>query len=471
MATMEKAQAECIRVHAPASKSLSHRALIGAALSVGDSVVENALDSVDLERTRAVLEGAGAVIRPLAKGVYAVTGVAGVPRGTGLDGAEISEASQALSCDMHESGTSCRLLTAILAAGRGHFHIHGAPRLHDRPIGELVDVLRELGATIHYVEKEGYPPLHIDTFGLAGGDVVLGMDMSSQFLSGLLLAAPMMHGPLRVTVGGTKAVSWPYISLTLQALENFGVDFMVECRDPHDEQSTWEKADWRALHTAVPMGTRFSIEPAPFKAPDKTARHIVEGDWSGASYLLAAGALGSVPVEVCGLKADSLQGDRAMLAILEAMGAEFTINEEASSITVYPSALHGIDVDMGDCPDLVPTVAVLAAFAEGVTTVCNAAHLRIKECDRIAAPLNELAKIGIQGEALPDGLRIVGGSLHGDLQKPVAFSSYGDHRMAMSLALLGLRGVDVALDDTACVSKSFPAFWDVWSIIAAGQKV
>lgn len=469
-----------IQVNAPASKSHSHRALIGAALAVGDSVVHNVLESVDLARTRAVLEDAGARITRLEAGKYAVTGMAGVPRGTGLNGESVmvrrhddevpADATAPLSCDMHESGTSCRLLTAIMAAGRGHFCIHGAPRLHDRPIGELVDVLRELGAEVHYMKKEGYPPLHINTFGLEiknGGDVTLGMDMSSQFLSGLLLAAPMVNGPLRVTVGGKVAVSWPYVGLTLQALEDYDIPFTVESRNPelNEEQSPWQVTDWRTITEAVPFGTRFSLEPAPFLAGE----HRVEGDWSGASYLLAAGALGSKPVEVLGLRANSIQGDRSMLDILEAMGAKITIDQERQSITVYPSKLRGITVDMGHCPDLVPTVAALAAFAEGTTTVTNAAHLRIKECDRIAAPLAELAKIGVVGMAHEDGLSIEGLATQNIDARAIKFSSYGDHRMAMSLALLGLRGITVELDDPACVSKSFPAFWDVWKIIADGQ--
>lgn len=472
-----------IKVQAPASKSHSHRALIGAALAVGESVVHNVLESVDLTRTRSVLEGAGATITRLEAGKYAVTGMAGVPRGAGLGGESVvakledmgnpegvenkaPDTVAPLSCDMHESGTSCRLLTAIMAAGRGHFCIHGAPRLHDRPIGELVDVLRELGVEIHYMDKEGYPPLHINTFGMDGGDVVLGMDMSSQFLSGLLLAAPMMHAPLRVTVGGKVAVSWPYVGLTLQALEDYGVPFTVETRDPKfsENESPWRITDWRTITEAVPFGTRFSLEPAPFMA----GNHTVEGDWSGASYLLAAGALGAKPVEVCGLRANSIQGDRSMLDILEAMGAQISINNEAQSITVYPSKLRGITVDMGHCPDLVPTVAVLAAFAEGPTTIYNAAHLRIKECDRIAAPIAELAKIGVIAEAHDDGMTIQGGTSITP-NTSVHFSSYGDHRIAMSLALLSLHSVIVDLDDAACVSKSFPAFWDVWKVIADGQ--
>ena len=190
----------------------------------------------------------------------------------------------------------------------------------------------------------------------------------------------------------------------------------------------------------------------------------VEGDWSGASYLLAAGALGSRPVRVDGLRADSLQGDRAMLDILRAMGARAEV--EGTSITVHPSALHGVDVDMGHCPDLVPTVAVLAAFAQGPTRVRNVAHLRIKESDRITAPATELARLGVRVDEHDDGLTVHGTGPDGPVWDEAArFSAHNDHRIAMSLALLGLphgKRMDALLDDPLVVRKSFPTFWKVW---------
>lgn len=443
-----------ITVQAPSSKSLSHRALIGAALANGTSHLEHVLESVDLERTRAVLEAAGATIRCLAPGRYAVCGVAGTLHGA-------TEEHMALSCDMHESGTSCRLLTALLATGEGNFRIHGAPRMHERPIGLLVEALTTLGATIAYEKRSGFPPLLLMSHGLVGGEVSISMEESSQYLSGLLLAAPMMQQGLRVTLAGRRAVSWPYVGLTLQTLEDFGIPFTVETRDPLGKDTPWTHVDWRTVTQAIPFCTRFTVFPAQYTAGD----YSVEGDWSGASYLLAAGALGNTPVCVQGLRLDSLQGDKALVTILEAMGAYIEYAEH--SVTVHPSALQGITVDMSDCPDLVPTVAVLATCAQGTTTIQNVAHLRIKESDRIAAPVHELRKVGIDAVAFDDGLRIEGGVPHRGVD--ATFCTYGDHRIAMSLALLELRGVPVALDDAHCVAKSFPTFWDIWKNIMSAQ--
>ena len=350
----------CVR--APASKSISHRYCIGAALARGSSELHHVLDSRDLECTRAGMDGR--------------------PRG-GTD--------TPLSCDVHESGTTCRLLTAVLAAGHGLFRIHGAPRMHERPIDELTRALEALGTEVRFEQRPDCPPLLLRAAGLDparnGGRVRLGMDASSQYFSGLLLAAPLAPAPLCVELGGQKAVSWPYVGLTLHCLEDFGIRFRVETREPG--------GPWQAL-------------------PD--------GGWRA----------------------------------LRAMGARAEV--EGTSITVHPSALHGVDVDMGHCPDLVPTVAVLAAFAQGPTRVRNVAHLRIKESDRITAPATELARLGVRVDEHDDGLTV-----HG--LGPARFSAHNDHRIAMSLALLGLphgKRMDALLDDPLVVRKSFPTFWKVW---------
>jgi 3-phosphoshikimate 1-carboxyvinyltransferase len=205
------------------------------------------------------------------------------------------------------------------------------------------------------------------------------------------------------------------------------------------------------------------ISPTGYRPGD----YYVEGDWSGASYLLAAGAIGRKPVRVSGLRDDSLQGDRVFLDILKAMGAKVKIASDA--VTVFPSALHAMDVDMSDCPDLAPTVAVLAAFAQGTSRLYNAAHLRVKESDRIAAPATELRKVGVEVEPRQDGLVIHG--IYPDmprLTEKIVLSTHNDHRLAMSLALLGLNGFDnpadisARMDDPAVVAKSFPHFWDIW---------
>lgn len=435
-----------IEIQAPASKSVSHRMVIGAALAAGESRLGNVLESDDLTCTMDILKASGAYIERLGEGLYAIRGVAGTPAGGN---------EEPVSCFVKESGTTCRLLTGVVAAGLGSFRIHGAPRMHERPIGELANALDQLGVPVIWEGKEGFPPLIVDTSGIKGREVTIGMDESSQYLSGLLLAAPMAQA-MTITVGGQKAVSWPYVGLTLKAMEEFGIRFHVELQDDGE----WKQVDWRTIKEVVPGKTRFVVKPGMYRAGD----YRVEGDWSNASYFLAAGAIGPNAIRISGLRADSLQGDKAMLNILERMGAKIDI--EPHAVTVHPSKLKGIEVDMGDCPDLVPTVAALAAFADGDTLVTNVAHLRIKECDRLAGPSTELAKAGIESEVLEDGIRIKGNATIG-APEGTEFCTYGDHRMAMSLSLLELADVIVRLDDPKCVAKSFPGFWQQWRKVVA----
>lgn len=434
-----------IVVAAPASKSLSHRALIAAALAPGVSTVRHVLDGADLERTRDVLSAAGAELVPIGCDAWRVCGMVAGPAGG---------KAEPVSCDVGESGTTCRLLTAVLAAGQGRFRVHGAPRMHERPSRVLTDVLEALGAEIVFAARSDCPPLEVRARGLAGGEVVVSLDASSQYLSGLLLAAPLCRTPLRVTIGGRKAVSWPYVGLTLQTLDDFGIGFRVATSD----QEEWRAADWRSVRRAEPGRLRISVRPGAYRP----GVYSVEGDWSGASYLLAAGAVGRNPVAVAGLRSDSLQGDRVIVDLLRRMGAAVESAADGT-ILVSPGPLHGIEADMGDCPDLVPTVAVLAAFASGVTRIGNVAHLRIKESDRIAAPVEELRKAGVRAEEREDGLVIYG--LGPERPRPPAdtlFCVHNDHRIAMSLALLGVDGGTVRLDNPGVVRKSFPQFWDVW---------
>ncbi len=435
----------CVVLEAPSSKSLSHRALIAAALAPGISEIRHVSAGADLERTRGVLAAVGARLTPAGNDAWCIEGMPYGPVG----GTE-----RAVSCDVGESGTSCRLLAAVLAAGRGRFRIHGAPRMHERPIGALTQALTGLGARVVFEVHDGRPPLEIVTGGLEGGDVVLGLDESSQYLSGLLLAAPLCRAPLRVTVGGSKAVSWPYVGLTLQILDDFGIRFAVERR----ENDVWRPIAWRSVQRAEPRRLRITVQPGTYRPGGVT----VEGDWSGASYLLAAGAVGHSPVRVEGLRLDSMQGDRIVLDMLRRMGAAADV-DAAGGIRISPGPLRSIEADMGDCPDLVPTVAVLAAFASGVTRIRNAAHLRIKESDRIAAPAAELRKVGVRVEEHEDGLSIYGMGPDGPrVSEDVRFCAHNDHRIAMALALLDPEGAQRRLDDPGVVRKSFPQFWDVW---------
>lgn len=447
-------------VAAPPSKSLSHRKIITSALAEGVSTLSNVLESVDTARTMEILSLAGAKIIRKDKGVFEITGTGGSPPRGGEEDAP-------LSCYVHESGTSARLLTAVLAAGRGAFRLHGASRLHERPMNDLFAVLeRDLGVSVAYEGATGKLPATIRTNGFAwrhNADISISCDVSSQFLSGLLLAAPLAENGLNILLSGKKAVSWPYVSLTLQAMEEAGCPVIVETL----ESGTWQTANWRNLKTAIPHKTRF-IVPHGGYSPLSGEAGIVEGDYSGASYLLAAGAIGPDSVTVAGLSPDSLQGDAAILEILRDMGA--VVSWDGRNVTVSPGKLTGITRDMGDSPDLVPTVAVLAALAEGQTVMTGIAHLKEKESDRLAAPAIELVKTGCTASFSGGGLTITppGTKRSGGI---IEFSAHNDHRMAMSLALLERAGFGVALDDPSCVAKSFPDFWDVWKRIYPGTRI
>ncbi|GFK93973.1 3-phosphoshikimate 1-carboxyvinyltransferase [Fundidesulfovibrio magnetotacticus] len=432
-----------IDIKAPASKSVSHRAFICAALAEGTSLVTDALESDDLIRTRRCLTAAGAVFRNTERG-WEITGTAGRPSGGMKHPAD---------CDVGESGTTCRLLTAVLAAGRGLFRIHGEGRMHERPIGQLVSALEHLGPVFEWEGKPGFPPFVIRTEGLCGDHADVSLEESSQYLSGLLLAAPMALRPIVVGVGGAKVVSWPYVSLTLMAMADFGAALDVELL----QDGAWVPTPFTEVREVVPGGIRFRARPTPYRARSYT----VEGDWSNASYFLAAGAAGPRPVRVTGLRRDSLQGDRAILDILQAMGAN--VEWDDAGVTVSGQGLRGVEVDMGHCPDLVPTVCAVAAQAQGPTTIRNVAHLRIKESDRLEACAAEIARAGGVTATFADGLTVTPAPL--EKERPVTFSTYGDHRMAMSLSLLELAGVDVRLDKPACVAKSFPGFWDQWRLV------
>lgn len=470
-----------LSVAAPPSKSVSHRMLMGAALATGESEVRHVLMSKDIERTMSILTAAGARFEPLLSadsGSATASGASslgdnvggafrvwGMGKNGGPQGAPLDDAAQPpLSCDVHESGTTCRLLTAILAAGRGRFRLHGAPRMHERPVGELTDVLRTLGVDVTFEGQPQCPPVVLSTQGFIGSEAVIGLDESSQYLSGLLLAAPLAPQGLTVTLGGSKVVSWPYVALTLQALEDFGLHPRVETRTASaGEAGAWQPTDWRHVREALPGRVRFHVGHGAYQA----GQYRVEGDWSGASYFLAAGAVGRNPLRVTGLRADSLQGDRALVDILRRMGAR--VDVDSSHITVHPSPLHGAVLDMGHCPDLVPTVAVMAAFATGSTTVTNVAHLRIKESDRIAAPAAELRKAGVRVDEHEDGLTVHGLGTAPTLPQGTVFHAHGDHRIAMSTALLTLHGngKGASWDDPQVVRKSFPHFWDLWNRVRA----
>jgi 3-phosphoshikimate 1-carboxyvinyltransferase len=440
-------------VQAPASKSLSHRALIGAALAPGESTLSGVLESQDTDRTMACLAACGARFHRSGAGEYSVQGMPGGPQ---------SGAGELANLNVGESGTTCRLLAGVVAAGRGSFRLHGEGRMHQRPLGEPARALEPQGVRFHWETTPGYPPVTIETTGLPGGAVDVRLEESSQYLSGILLAAPLAASPLTINISGTKAVSWPYVSLTLQTMRDFGVPAVVELL----QGGKFTPVDYASVTSAEPGKLRFLVAPGAYQA--RTLR--VEGDWSNASYFLAAGAVGARPVTVRGLSQASLQGDRAILDILAAMGAQvsWTPTERGEEVTVTPRPLSGVEVDMGACPDLVPTVAVAACFATGPTTIRNVAHLRIKESDRLEALALEIAKTGCGTAMFADGLTITPAPLTTKACIPI--DTRADHRMVMGPSLFSLAGIQLEFDNPGCVAKSFPGFWQAWAPVLAGQK-
>jgi 3-phosphoshikimate 1-carboxyvinyltransferase len=448
-------------VEAPASKSASHRACIGAALAHGESRLTGVLESQDLTRTMACLTACGAGFARVSEGEYAVLGMPHGPQGGPLNG-------EAADLNVGESGTTCRLLAGVVAAGQGSFRIHGEGRLHDRPLGEPARALKSQGVRFDFEEKPGYPPVVITSAGLPGGEVDVRLEESSQYLSGILLAAPLAKKTMIIGISGTKAVSWPYVSLTLQAMRDFGVPAVVEVLT----DGAFSPVDYASVTSAEPGKLRFIVQHGSYQP--RSLR--VEGDWSNASYFLAAGAVGARPVTVHGLSQASLQGDRAILDILAAMGARVAWaqsphGDEVSVAGPENGQLHGVDVDMGACPDLVPTVAVAACFAASPTTIRNVAHLRIKECDRLETLASEIAKTGCGAAMTDDTLTITPApkGIHALAGTEIAFATRGDHRMVMGPALFALAGIRTVFDNPGCVAKSFPNFWGAFGPVVERQ--
>lgn len=427
-------------IQAPPSKSVSHRILVAAALARGRSTVRNLLRSRDTERTIACLQALGAGIEEGAGGSLL------------LDGPAVSRdfARSPVELDVGESGTTCRLITPVAALGGAACRIAGRGRMHERPVGELARALQDQGIRFAWEHAAGYPPFTLYPEGLAGGRVSVSCEQSSQFLSGLLLAAPRARRETVLTLAGESVVSWPYVALTLGAMQLFGAEFRVESL----QNGSWRPAAWESMSAAEPGRTRFVVTPGAYRPRDCA----VEGDWSNVSYFLAAGLLLPDGLHVAGLNAQSLQGDRKMIDLIEAMGGRVSL--EPDLVGTFPAALRGTDLDLGGCPDLVPTVAVLASLASGPTRIRGVAHLRLKESDRLQGLAREIAKTGCGVELLPDGLRIAPGKVRSG--ETIAFRTYGDHRMAMSLSLYELAGLVVDLDDPSCVGKSFPDFWKEW---------
>jgi 3-phosphoshikimate 1-carboxyvinyltransferase len=406
----------------PGSKSLTQRALIAAALADGRSTLLGPLTSEDTDYTSKALEQMGIKVQKETD-CWRVDGAGG----------RISAPKEEIF--LGNNGTATRFLTSVAALGDGVFIIDGEKRMRERPIGPLMEALRGWGVDIRSVMDTGCPPLRITSHGLPGGETILPEGKSSQYLSSLLLVAPYAARPATLEVRG-EVLSKPYVAMTLSVMADFGVE--VDCN--------------REL-------TRFVIPQGCYRARE----YQIEGDASNASYFWAAAAITGGRVTVSNVPVPSLQGDAGLLPLLARMGCE--ISREGGGIMVQGrKELEGITVDMGDMPDVVPTLAVVAAFAQGTTVINNIAHLRIKECDRLTAVVTELTKMGARVEERPDSMIIHGdggAGLHG-----AVIDTYKDHRMAMSFAVAGLMVPGVQISDEGCVAKSFPDFWERFSLLA-----
>ncbi|MEX0642209.1 MAG: 3-phosphoshikimate 1-carboxyvinyltransferase [Pirellulales bacterium] len=407
----------CARVRPPGSKSITNRALVCAALADGISTLTGALDSED---TRVMIDGLGRL------GIVVESGDAGRTLVVHGAGGRIPAIEAELYCA--NSGTTIRFLTALATLGHGAFRLDGIERMRQRPIADLLDALNQLGATAHSEHENGCSPVFVHANGLPGGTATIRGDISSQFLSALLLAAPAARSSVELRVDG-PLVSRPYIHMTLAVMQAFGVDVAT-----NNELAHFQIAAPAPYHARV-----FAIEP----------------DASAASYFWAAAAITGGEVTVDGLTADSLQGDVAFVDCLERMGCE--VSRDANSITVVGRPLTGIEVDMNAISDTVQTLAVVALFAKGPTTILNVGHIRHKETDRIAALAAELQKLGATVIEEDDNL-IVEPSM--GTFRAATIDTYNDHRMAMSFALAGLKIRGVRIANPSCVEKTYPRFFD-----------
>jgi 3-phosphoshikimate 1-carboxyvinyltransferase len=402
----------------PGSKSYTHRALMAAALAAGESVLTNALKAEDTELTAQALAQLGAGID------WQGTRI----RVTGKEG-RWRPVTQPIY--LGNSGTSMRFLTALVALGEGEYVLTGTDRLCQRPLGELLEALVQVGVRAVSEKGDGCPPVQV-TGGLTGGKTSLSGAISSQYLSALLFIGPLAPAGLEIEVTG-ELVSRPYVDLTLEVLEEFGVSYYRE---------------------------GYSVFQLPGGQCYLPREYQIEADASSASYFWAAAALTGGRVTITNLSLTSRQGDAAFPRVLERMGC--AVESTEAGLTVTGGTLRGVEVDMTTMPDLVPTLAVLAGFARGETVITGVAHLRHKESDRLQAVATELAKMGVEARQTKDGLVIRGGEPHG-----AVIDTYNDHRIAMSFAVAGLKAPGVVINDPECVAKSFPEFWEFFELLCA----
>jgi 3-phosphoshikimate 1-carboxyvinyltransferase len=409
-------------VNVPGSKSLSNRALLLAALASGETHLTNLLDSEDIHHMLNALTKLNIGYRlSECKTQCWVTGNAGV-----------FNVSQPVTLFLGNAGTAMRPLCAALACSHGEFELTGEPRMEERPIGALVDSLSQAGASIDYLKGDGYPPLSIKGHVIQGGNITVDGSVSSQFLTALLMSAPLFELDTRIVISG-ELVSKPYIDITLHTMSQFGI-----------------KVVNKNYQQFVIKGQQQYRSPGHF---------MVEGDASSASYFLAAGAIRGGTVKVTGIGKNSIQGDIRFAEVLQQMGAK--VNWQDDFIEVTSAPLKAIDLDMNHIPDAAMTIATTALFATGITSIRNIYNWRVKETDRLAAMSCELRKVGATVEEGDDYITITPPKqlLHAEID------TYNDHRVAMCFSLVALSDTAVVINDPGCTAKTFPDYFQRFATI------
>jgi len=410
-------------VNLPGSKSLSNRALLLAAFAEGTTKITNLLKSDDTKHMLNALKQLGIKYTLNSDMTECIV--------VGNGGPINSEKTEELF--LGNAGTAMRPLCAALSLGKGSYILTGEPRMKERPIGHLVDALRQAGASITYIENDGYPPVKIDSNGLIGGEVKIDGEISSQFLTALLLASPMAKNDMIISIKG-ELVSKPYIDITLHIMKSFGVDVI---NDNYEKFIIKGNQTYKAIET-----------------------FMVEGDASSASYFLAAAAIKGGCVKVTGIGKNSVQGDVAFANVLEKMGAKVEWGDEY--VSVCRGELKAIDMDFNHIPDAAMTIATTALFVKGTTTLRNIYNWRVKETDRLYAMATELRKVGAIVEEGEDYLKVTAP----EKLTHASIDTYDDHRMAMCFSLLALDPASVTINEPECTSKTFPKYFDVLKSIS-----
>ncbi len=421
------AKPPCAEVRVPGSKSITNRALVLASLTalVEKTTLIGALRSADTELMVAALQQLGFRVQTNWNAIRPTIEVGPLPAS--------DRGCPPYSADLFvgNSGTTMRFLIALVSIGQGRFRLHGIQRMHERPVGDLLDALAQVGVRASCESGNQCPPVVIEGGGWTGDRIRVRGDVSSQFVSAILMVAPLAchEDWFTIDVPGSP-VSRPYIDMTVAMVHAWGLPLFTE-------GATEFKTHHAGANGYSPGLLDYEIEP----------------DASAASYFFGAAALTGGSITVLGLPTKSLQGDVRFVDALERMGCR--IERTDGALTVHGGPLHGIDIDMNDISDTVMTLGAVACFAEGPTTIRNVAHIRHKETDRLTALATELRRVGAHVDEFADGLTITPGPLHG-----AVVQTYNDHRMAMSLALIGLKIPGIVIDDPACVAKTYPHFFD-----------